>query len=535
MKVESNIKRCVIYTRKSTEEGLDLEFNSLDAQYEACAAYIKSQSSNGWRLVGRRYDDGGYSGGNVNRPALRELQKDITDGLVDIVVVYKIDRLSRSLCDFTDLSKIFEEHGVSFVSVTQQIDTSNAAGRMMLNILMSFAQFEREMTADRIRDKIYATRKKGMWTGGVTPFGYKVVDKRLEVDPDAAETVRMMFRRYAATASTRQVARELNDAHIPRPGGLWLPCHVSTLLRNCVYIGKLPIKRTGQMFDGLHQPIVDEPVWRDVQRLLDANRPTDGKLPRRETLAPLKGLLKCGTCGSAMTPVFSNSKAGKNRRYIYYRCARDAKQADHKCPIRNIAAREIERMVYSQLRCILHRDDVVRLVSEGDPQKEHDYLEATANVDQFWDRLYPAERDRLLHLIVREVRLWPDKVEIALNVPDGEVKTLMVACHLVTDLGRQRLMAVGGVPETGVPEEVAVVKALARGIQWVDLLESGTFHDKRDLAEALDLSPSYLSKVLRFPFLSPVLIERIVNGEIPDASVTKLMAMTSPFWADHEL
>ena len=215
MKVESNIKRCVVYTRKSTEEGLDLEFNSLDAQYEACAAYIKSQSSNGWRLVGRRYDDGGYSGGNVNRPALRELQKDITDGLVDIVVVYKIDRLSRSLCDFTDLSKLFEEHGVSFVSVTQQIDTSNAAGRMMLNILMSFAQFEREMTADRIRDKIYATRKKGMWTGGVTPFGYKVVDKRLEVDPDAAETVRMMFRRYAATASTRQVARELNDAHIP--------------------------------------------------------------------------------------------------------------------------------------------------------------------------------------------------------------------------------------------------------------------------------------------------------------------------------
>lgn len=159
MKDVMNLKRCAVYTRKSTEEGLELEFNSLDAQFEACSAYIKSQVSNGWRLIDKRYDDGGYSGGNTNRPGLKDLQHDIEAGKIDIVVVYKIDRLSRSLCDFTDLSKLFEQHDVSFVSVTQQIDTSNAAGRMMLNILMSFAQFEREMTADRIRDKIFATRK----------------------------------------------------------------------------------------------------------------------------------------------------------------------------------------------------------------------------------------------------------------------------------------------------------------------------------------------------------------------------------------
>ncbi len=170
-------KWCAVYTRKSTDEGLDSAFNSLDAQYDACSAYVKSQVGMGWRLVEKKYDDGGYSGGTMNRPALTELLKDIEAGQINVVVVYKIDRLSRSLCDFTDLSKLFERHGVSFVSVTQQIDTSNAAGRMMLNILMSFAQFEREMTADRIRDKIYASRKRGMWTGGPTPYGYKLVER----------------------------------------------------------------------------------------------------------------------------------------------------------------------------------------------------------------------------------------------------------------------------------------------------------------------------------------------------------------------
>lgn len=178
----------------------------------------------GWRLVDKKFDDGGYSGGTMNRPALTELLKDIEAGQIDIVVVYKIDRLSRSLCDFTDLSKLFEQHGVSFVSVSQQIDTSNAAGRMMLNILMSFAQFEREMTADRIRDKIYASRKRGMWTGGPTPYGCVLEDKQLKVEPKAAEAVRMMFRRYAATGSSLQVARELNESpNVRADGQPWRP------------------------------------------------------------------------------------------------------------------------------------------------------------------------------------------------------------------------------------------------------------------------------------------------------------------------
>lgn len=537
MKDVMNLKRCAVYTRKSTEEGLELEFNSLDAQFEACSAYIKSQVSNGWRLIDKRYDDGGYSGGNTNRPGLRDLQHDIEAGKIDIVVVYKIDRLSRSLCDFTDLSKLFEQHDVSFVSVTQQIDTSNAAGRMMLNILMSFAQFEREMTADRIRDKIFATRKKGLWTGGVTPFGYKVVDKQLAVDPETADAVRLMFKRYAATASSRLVARELNAAKVVRPnGGIWLPRHVTTLLRNCVYIGKLPIKRTGDLFDGIHEAIIDEATWNAVQRILDENRPMDSKLPRRETLALLKGLLKCGTCGSAMAPVFSNYKGKKNRHYIYYRCVKDAKRIDHTCPIRNVSAEVVDRLVYKRLADVLRRPDVIGLVSGGNADKAAAFRKATADMDAFWENLVPAERDRLFRLLVREVKLYPDKVEIALMLPEGEER-IVVACSFKTNLGRACVV----VPSDQHPmekeseEKLAVLTALGRSRNWCELLTSGTYVNKNALAKALGLSPSYLTKLLRFPYLSPILIHKILVGELPEASVTKLMEINSPFWTDHEL
>ena len=362
-------KWCAVYTRKSTDEGLDSAFNSLDAQYDACSAYVKSQVGMGWRLVEKKYDDGGYSGGTMNRPALTELLKDIEAGQINVVVVYKIDRLSRSLCDFTDLSKLFERHGVSFVSVTQQIDTSNAAGRMMLNILMSFAQFEREMTADRIRDKIYASRKRGMWTGGPTPYGYKLVDKQLKVDPDAAEAVKMMFRRYVATGSSLQVARELNESSYKRPDSQpWHPRMVLAVLKCRVYTGKLEVKRTGEVFDGIHEAIIDDALFQTVQKALAANVRTDGKSKRHAMLAPLKGILRCGTCGGAMTPVFSNySKGGGRRRYVYYRCTRDAKKASGDCPIKNISADTVERFVYEQLGKVLRRDDVVGLVTGETP------------------------------------------------------------------------------------------------------------------------------------------------------------------------
>ena len=409
-------KRCAIYTRKSCEDGLELEYNSLDAQYDSAEAYIRSQASNGWRVIPKRYDDGGFSGGNVNRPALKALMRDIENGEVDVVVVYKIDRLSRSLGDFTDLSKIFERHNVSFVSVTQQIDTSNAAGRMMLNILMSFAQFEREMTSDRIRDKIYATRKKGLWSGGMIPFGYKTVDKRLVPDPVTAPVVRHVFARYAESASAKLVASELQKKFGPRTCGskkggdpTWRMMHVYRILRNPVYKGELLHRATGEIFHGLHEPLVDAALWEDCRRILDESA---GLQPsaHRETVAILKGLVRCGHCGGAMAPVFTVKRKGL--RYSYYRCVSSTKVADSECPLRGVSGELLERQVVAQLGTIFKTPEFLRLAAEGSGRTEDAVREALSDIPAFFGGLFPPERERLLHCLVREVVVRTDGIDI---------------------------------------------------------------------------------------------------------------------------
>lgn len=409
-------KRCAIYTRKSCEDGLELEYNSLDAQYDSAEAYIRSQASNGWRVIPKRYDDGGFSGGNVNRPALKGLMRDIENGEVDVVVVYKIDRLSRSLGDFTDLSKLFERHNVSFVSVTQQIDTSNAAGRMMLNILMSFAQFEREMTSDRIRDKIYATRKKGLWSGGMIPFGYKTVDKRLVPDPVTAPVVRHVFARYAESASAKLVASELQKKFGPRTFGskkggdpTWRMMHVYRILRNPVYKGELLHRATGEVFHGLHEPLVDAALWEDCRRILDESA---GLQPsaHRETVAILKGLVRCGHCGGAMAPVFTVKRKGL--RYSYYRCVSSTKVADSECPLRGVSGELLERQVVAQLGTILRTQEFLRLAAEGSGRTEDEVREALSDIPSFFGGLFPPERERLLHCLVREVVVRTDGIDI---------------------------------------------------------------------------------------------------------------------------
>ena len=231
MENQNKALRCAIYTRKSTDEGLDKEFNSLEAQFDACTAYVRSQVSKGWQIVDRHYDDGGYSRGNMERPALQALLRDVREGNIDAVVVYKIDRISRSLSDFTELNALFAECGVSLISVTQQIDTSTSMGRMIVNLLMSFAQFEREMTSDRIRDKFAASRRKGLWMGGVIPYGYKNVDYRLVVDPEQAEKVLFAFQRYAHNHSFLQTMRDLKEKYGKRTDtSEWTVMNVRSML-----------------------------------------------------------------------------------------------------------------------------------------------------------------------------------------------------------------------------------------------------------------------------------------------------------------
>src|ERR1700691_1731441 len=263
-------QRCAIYTRKSTEHNLDLEFNSLDAQREACEAYIKSQAHEGWRLIPDHYDDGGLSGASLNRPSLQQLLDEVRDGKIDIILVYKVDRLTRSLADFAKLVELFDQHSVSFVSVTQSFNTTSSMGRLTLNVLLSFAQFEREVIGERVRDKIAASKRKGIWVGGSVPLGYASVNKKLVVIPEEAETVRLIFRRYLELGSIRDLVEDLDRKGIrtrrqilstgkPRGGIRFGVGGLSQLLRNRFYIGEVAYK--GAIHPGEQEPILDRTLF----------------------------------------------------------------------------------------------------------------------------------------------------------------------------------------------------------------------------------------------------------------------------------
>jgi site-specific DNA recombinase len=361
--------RCAIYTRKSTDEGLDQEFNSLDAQREAAEAYIESQKHEGWMCLPERYDDGGFSGGTMDRPALKRLVSDIEEGKVDCVVVYKVDRLSRSLLDFIQIMAVLDQQDVSFVSVTQQFNTTTSMGRLTLNILLSFAQFEREIIAERTRDKMSAARRKGKWVGGMPVLGYDVAPGggRLIVNEDEANRVRAIYELYLERRSLVETVRELHRRNwnskrwttkkgCERGGRPFNKSNLFNLLANVIYLGK--VNHKGTIYPGEHEAIVDDGVWRRVQECLRRNGRTGGRNIRNKHGALLKGILYCMPCGTAMTHTYS---AKNNKRYRYYVCTRAQKEGWNACPTKSLPAGEIESFVVERIRCI-GKDSV--LISE---------------------------------------------------------------------------------------------------------------------------------------------------------------------------
>src|SRR5712664_1257313 len=327
--------RCAVYTRKSSEEGLEMEFNSLEAQREACEAYVASQRAEGGLLVPDRYDDGGFSGGPLDRPAPKRLLTGIEAGKIDIVVVYKIDRLSRSLMDFSRLVEVFDLHKVTFVSVTQSFNTTTSMGRLTLNILLSFAQFEREVIGERIRDKFAASRRKGMWMGGWAPLGYEVRDRKLVVNEDDAKLVRSIFRRFLKTGSATTLARQLIQEGVRNKYGKLIDKGILyKLLNNPVYIGEAVHK--GVSYPGEHVAIVDRKVWDKVQAQFQTNPRRRAGTTRAQTPSLLKGLI-FGPGGAAMSP----SHTRKNGRlYRYYVSQMTLKQGAGACPIGRVPAAE---------------------------------------------------------------------------------------------------------------------------------------------------------------------------------------------------
>lgn len=420
MEKENKTVRCAIYTRKSHEEGLEQDFNSLDAQRESGENYIASQKTRGWVCLPERYDDGGFSGGNTNRPGLIKLMTDIAAGKIDVVVVYKIDRLSRSICDFAELSKTFDKYGTSFVAVTQDINTSTSSGRMMLNILVTFAQYEREVIAERIRDKMSASRKKGLWVGGVTPYGYQALNKKLEIVPEQAEIVKNIFQRYSETGSAKQVCDELDAAGIRnRTGKKFAPPMIYRMLENHSYLGQVEYK--GEVFPGEHSAIIGKKLWDEVHETLKANTiDVNGNTRRQETQASLKGLLKCGHCGCSMGPTFTGKK-GKN--YLYYICEKDYKSTRPSCPVRRVAGGDIESLVVEQLQKLFNSQTFIDLTADSGGMSRDSVANAFANLSGFWKELFPTERNRLLRLLLDRVTINEGNIEI--TVKTEGMKNLM--------------------------------------------------------------------------------------------------------------
>jgi site-specific DNA recombinase len=350
--------RCAIYTRKSTEEGLDQDFNSLDAQRESAEAFIRSQSAEGWICLPQRYDDGGYTGGNMDRPALKRLLADIEAGHVDILLAYKVDRLSRSLLDFARIMAILDGHGVSFVSVTQQFNSTSSMGRLTLNILLSFAQFEREIISERTRDKMAATRRKGKWSGGTPVLGYDVEPgrKRLVVNDGEADRVRAIFGLYLQLRALLPVVRELDRRGWRgkawttrkgqcRGGRVITKTRLQEMLTNPLYTGR--VRYQGELFAGEQPALINTETWQRVQDLLAENRGAARRHKANHPHALLAGLVRCRPCGCAMTPARVVKRGG--RRYAYYVCTRAQTRGWDTCPSKSVPAAALERFVLQQL------------------------------------------------------------------------------------------------------------------------------------------------------------------------------------------
>jgi len=391
--------RCAIYTRKSTDEGLELDFNSLDAQRESAEAYIASQRHEGWVCLPQRYDDGGYTGGNMDRPALKRLTADIEAGLVDCVVVYKVDRLSRSLLDFSRMMEVFDRHRVSFVSVTQQFNTTHSMGRLTLNILLSFAQFEREIISERTRDKIAAARRKGKWVGGRPVLGYDIVagpgGSRLEPNPKEAHRVVQIFRLFLEHGSLMPTVTELNrrdwrsKAWTSKKGRAMggKPIDKPALhrmLSSVVYIGKVTHKTAGgeSVYDGEHEAIVPADLFKRAQALLRSNKHSGGRYAkgRNKNNALLRGLVRCGSCGVAMTHHFTNRRSKAKPRkaavcYRYYVCANAQKRGWASCPTASVSAPALEYFVVEQVREVARDTQVFRDVLHAAQEQITDAIE----------------------------------------------------------------------------------------------------------------------------------------------------------------
>lgn len=495
--------RCAIYTRKSTEHGLELEFNSLDAQREACEAYIKSQASLGWRVLPQPYDDPAFSGGNLERPALKRLLADIEAGKVDVVVVYKIDRLTRSLADFAKLVEAFDAKSISFVAITQQFNTTTSMGRLTLNILLSFAQFERELSSERVRDKIAASRAKGKWTGGNIPFGYRTKDKKLVIDEREAETVRYIFKRYLELGSIERLLLDLNAKDIrpraktPKKSDAPVTSHffygsLAYLLNNRVYVGEISHK--SKWHPGEHDAIIDIELFDAVQAQLNANK-VARKNRRTESGALLMGKL-FDDKGNRMSPSYSTKKGVRYRFYVSTALLRGRKSEVGS--LARISATELESAVVTAVRD--NNPDAVQ-------------LSATEVIETGVERVTVSKNKIVVAISLQST---VDARELAISWETFPKNTTTIK-HRDADDRKPDQKFVG---------------ALARAHTRMRKLLDGRVESLESLAKAEGIHPKMMAQELRLAFLAPDILTAILQGNQPVGLTLTAMLPNLPLsWA----
>ncbi len=531
--------RCAIYTRKSTEEGLEQDFNSLDAQREASEAYIKSQQHEGWTLIEKHYDDGGYSGGTMERPAFKELMADIQKGEIDIVVVYKVDRLTRSLMDFAKIVEIFDGHETSFVSVTQHFNTTTSMGRLTLNILLSFAQFEREVTGERIRDKVAASKKKGMWMGGRVPIGYTRENKKLVVDEEQAEKVKDIFDQYLELRSVPKLKEYLGKENIQtRSGKYFGKGQLYHVLSNKVYIGKIVHK--GKVYDGEHQAIIASGIFETAQKLLLENRIDKNCGEKSSSNSILAGKI-FDDKNNRMSPSHSNTR-GRKYRYYVSRAISKLEKARFGS-VSKIPAGEIEKFVIQSIKAYLqNKKEIQKYIQNLDVVDQNNVFDKLANLNYTNPRLIRAILAKVtiskewieIGLYKNQIQemlenfMYCDEIPAEIKVESSNSLVIKKDIRIATTsrLGCNVLIISNDTEQTPMPND-SLIKAIVRCHFWHKLLETGAAKNVVDIQRQEGLKDKkYIRQVLSLRFLPPEITANILNGtQERDLSVQKLFKM----------
>ena len=532
-------RRCAIYTRKSTDEGLEQSFNSLHAQREACEAYIMSQQHEGWRVVTEAFDDGGYSGGSMERPALARLLDAAKAGEIQVVVVYKVDRLTRSLADFARMVELFDACGVSFVSVTQQFNTTTSMGRLTLNVLLSFAQFEREVTGERIRDKIAASKKKGLWMGGVVPLGYeiRIRTRELAISPAEAETVRTLFRLYRELGTVRRLKEAADRLGLVTKlressgrvtgGGSFTRGHLYTLLSNPIYVGE--VSHQGTRYPGRHDAIIDRETFEAAQRQLAGNAASRHSATNSKTPSLLTGLVFDET-GDRLCPTHANKKG---RRYRYYISKRLMHRMGSTTDGWRLPAKELEVGILQAIRDFLR--DELRIVealqlNDTTPDRLRGIVGgAAATADELMDGSPDRQRE-LLSALLHRATLHADSIRIEIkrsglagllgNPGAGAGESSEGLFELIVPIqlkrrGVETKLVMKATGDRSSPPDAKLITLLADALRWIDDLAKGRAVSVRGLARQNDRDAGEVSRTLPLAFLAPDIVEAVIEGRQP--------------------